>query len=50
MWLGILGGIGTALTVIGKLIDINKKKQDKQNLSTLIGAKLEAVKAAFKEN
>ena len=50
VWLGILGGIGTALTVIGKLIDINKKKQDKQNLSTLIGAKLEAVKAAFKEN
>lgn len=49
-WLGILGGIGTALTVIGKIIDINKKKQDKQNLSTLINAKLQAIKAAFAEN
>lgn len=31
VWLGILGSIGTALTIIGRLIDINRKKQDAEN-------------------
>lgn len=50
VWLGILGSIGTALTVIGKLIDINKKKQDAENKKTIIGTLWTAVKSAFQTN
>lgn len=50
VWLGILGSIGTALTIIGRLIDINKKKQDAENKKTMIGTLWTAVKSAFQTN
>ena len=50
VWLGILGSIGTALTIIGRLIDINKKKQDAENKKTIIGTLWTAVKSAFQTN
>ena len=50
VWLGILGSIGTALTIIGKLIDINRKKQDAENKKTIIGTLWTAVKSAFQTN
>lgn len=49
-WLGILTAGVPIITLIGKLIDLNRKKQDKQNLSTKAGAMWTAIGSAFKEN
>lgn len=49
-WLGILTALVPVVTLIGKLIDLNRKKQDKQNLSTKAGAMWTAIGSAFKEN
>lgn len=49
-WLGVLTALVPVVTLIGKLIDLNRKKQDKQNLSTKAGAMWTAIGSAFKEN
>ena len=48
-WLFIMTAAVPILTLIGKLIDLNTKKQEKQNVKTGIGAALTAVGSAFKE-
>ena len=49
-WLAVLTAGVPIITLIGKLIDLNRKKQDKQNLSTKAGALWTAIGSAFKEN
>lgn len=50
IWLGVLTAIVPVVSTIGKLIDINRKKQEQENKTTLTGALLTAVKSAFTEN
>jgi len=49
-WLFIMTAAVPVLSLIGKLIDLNSKKQEKQNIKTAIGSALTAVGSAFKEN
>ena len=49
-WLAIITAAVPILSFIGKLIDINRKKQDKQNRSTQKGTIWTIIGAAFKKN